>query len=142
MISSGCCLFGIGSACLLDGLTGAVAIGKSTIVSCWPVVLVFVCCACCCDCCVVVCAVSSTVCVSAVVCSFVGAGFAGIIIVGCNTSVGVTGVQGGALMMSINCLSYLSGSIWRRIVLVLMIFPCLPMIDSLVIVFLPSQIPL
>ena len=96
----------------------------------------------CCCCCVDVCGVSSTVCVSVVACSFVDAGFAGINIVGCNTSVGVTGVQGGALMMSINCLSYLSGSICHRIVLVLMIFPCMPMIDSLVIVSLPSQIPL
>ena len=57
------------------------------------------------------CSVSSVVCVSAVVCSFVDAGLAGIGIVGCSTSVGVTGVQGGVLMMSINCLSYLPGSI-------------------------------
>ena len=45
----------------------------------------------------------------------------GISIVGCNTSVGVAGVHGGALMMSIKCLSCLSGSIWRPIVVVLII---------------------
>ena len=77
-----------------------------------------------------------------VVCCFVDAGLAGIIIAGCNTSVGVIGVHGGALMMSINCLSYLSGSICRLIVLVLMILPEMRMTDSLVIVSLPSQIPL
>ena len=141
MISSGCCLFGIGSACLLDGLTGAVAIGRSTIVSLCVVELASAWCVCSC---VVdgACTVSSVVCVSVVVRSFVDAGLAGISIVGCNTSVGVSGVQGAALMMSINCLSYLSGSIWRRIVLVLMTLPCMPMIDALVIESLPSQIPL
>ena len=135
VISSGVVLFGIGSGCFLVGLVGAVAIGKSTIVSrCVDVLASAGCCWCW--------IASSVVCVSVVVCCFVDAGFAGIIIDGCNTSVGVIGVHGGALMMSINCLSYLSGSICLLIVLVLMILPEMPMIDSLVIVSLPSQIPL
>ena len=35
MISSGCCLFGNGTGCLLEGVTGAVAFGEATIVSRW-----------------------------------------------------------------------------------------------------------
>ena len=84
---------------------------------------------------------SSVLCVSVIVCSGVDVGLAtGISIVGCNTSVGVAGVHGGALMMSINCLSCLSGPIWRPIVVVLIILPRTPMIDSLVIVFLPRNL--
>ena len=86
--------------------------------------------------------VSSAVCVSVVACCFALVVLAGINIAGCNASVGETGVHGGALMMSINCLSYFSGSICLLIVLVLMILPEMPIIDSLVIVSVPSQIPL
>ena len=90
----------------------------------------------------VFCVVSTAVCVSVVACCAALVVFAGIIIAGCNASVGVTGVHGGALMMSINCLSYFSGSTCRLIVLVLMILPAMPTIDSLVIVSFPNQIPL
>ena len=143
VISSDWSLFGIGSGCLLVGLVGAVAIGRSTIVWCWCDVLVCCCCAVLasvvCVCC---CVVSTAVCVSVVACCAALVVFAGIIIAGCNASVGVTGVHGGALMMSINCLSYFSGSTCRLIVLVLMILPAMPTIDSLVIVSFPNQIPL
>ena len=74
-------------------------------------------------------------------CSGVDVGFAtGISIVGCSTSVSVAAVYGGALMMSINRLSCLSGSIWRPLVVALIILPCMPMIDSLVIAFLPRNL--
>ena len=78
--------------------------------------------------------------VSVVICSLVDVCFAGRSIAGCNISVGATDVHGGALMKTINCLSYLSGSICRRIVLVLMILPEMPMTDSLVIVSLPKKL--
>ena len=84
---------------------------------------------------------SSVLRVSVMVCSGVDVGFADVIsIVGCNTPVGVAGVHGGALMMPINCLSCLSGSIWRPIVVALIILPCMPMIDSLAIAFLPRNL--
>ena len=114
--SSGCCLFGNGSRCLLVGLVGAVAIGKSTVVSRCDAALASADCPCCWI-------VSSVVCVPAVACCLLAARLAGKSIAGCNTSAGVTGVHGGALMMSINCLSYFAGSTCRLIVLVLMILP-------------------
>ena len=84
---------------------------------------------------------SSVLRVSVTVCSGVNVGFAtGISIVGCSTSVSVAAVYGGALMMSINRLSCLSGSIWRPLVVALIILPCTPMNDSLVVGFLPRNL--
>ena len=59
-------------------------------------------------------------------------------IVGCNTSVGVAGVHGGALMLFINCLSCLSGSICLRIVLIRMTLP--EMLSMIGILSLPGKL--
>ena len=96
VISSGCCPFGNGSGCLLVGLVGAVAFGKSRIVSRCGAELASADCSCC------------WVVSFAVACCFVAAGLAGINIAGCNTSVGVTGVHGGLQSLLILSMSGLS----------------------------------
>ncbi len=65
-------------------------------------------------------------CVSAIVCSRVDTGFADTSRVGCFISVGVPGVHGGALMLSMNCLSSLSCPICLRIAFVRMTLPEMP----------------
>ena len=82
---------------------------------------------------------SSVLCVSVIVCSHVDVGFASdTSIVGCSTSVGIAGVHGGALMLSINCLSCLSGSICFCIALVRMTLP--QMLSMISILALPRKL--
>ena len=116
---------GIGSACFACWVAGAVAIGRS--VSAGGVVV--------CGCTEAFGCGLCWVCVLVVVCCFAAA------VCGSTTMLGVVGgiMAGEELMMSINCLLYLSGFICLLMVLALITLLLMPSMFSFVELSLPSQ---